>query len=163
MLTRQEKEKIIADLRSDIEKSQALFVTNLIGVTSPTAVEIRKKVREADGKVVVTRNTLFAKAAKGTYCETLLASLKGPHAVAFAFKDPAAVAKCIKEAGDVNQVVTLEGGTLDGKVLSVAEVKTLANLPSRDQMLGTLLATFNAPISALARVLNSIREQKETA
>ena len=89
--------------------------------------------------------------------------LKGPHAVAFAYEDAAAVAKCLKKAGDEHEnVVELKAGLLDGKLLSKEELVQLANLPGKDQMLATLLATFNAPIGAFARVLEAIREQKES-
>lgn len=161
MLNREDKEQIINELREDLSKSQGVFLTNLIGISSNDAVEIRRNVRLANGKITVTRNTLFLKAAQGGPYEELFKSLKGPHAVAFAYDDAAAVAKCLKNAGDSLEVVSLKGGMLEGKALTVPEIKALASLPSKEQMLGTLLATFIAPVSALARVLNSIREQKE--
>lgn len=161
MLSRSEKEAIVNGLKDDISNAKAVFLTNLIGVTSNESVKVRKDVRDAKGKVVITRNTLFERAAKGTDVEGLLKGLKGPTAVAFAFEDTAAVAKCLFEAGKELELVELKGGILDGKLLSPAELKALAQLPSRDQMLATLLATFNAPISALARVLNAIKESKE--
>lgn len=160
-MNRADKEAIVNGLKENIENASAIFLTNLIGVSSNDAVAIRKDVREAKGSVVVTRNTLFTKAAAGTKAEGLLSGLKGPHAVAFAFEDAAAVAKCLKNAGKDHEVIDLKGGILGDEELSVAQVKDLADLPSRDEMLGTLLATFNAPISALARVLNSIKEEKE--
>ena len=86
--------------------------------------------------------------------------MKGPTAVAFAFDDAAAVAKALKESGKSLEEVSLKGGVLGDKVLSVQEVNELADLPSRDEMLGTLLATFMAPVSALARVLHSVGEKK---
>ncbi len=161
MLNRSEKEAIIQDLHKDIGKAKAIFLTNLIGISSNDAVSVRKAVRDSNGKMVVTRNTLFRKAAVGTPAEALLADLKGPHAVAFAFDDPAAVAKCLKIAGSTLELVDLKGGVLDGQMLTKAQVKQLADLPSRDQMLGTLLATFLAPVSAFARVLYAIQEKKE--
>ena len=112
--------------------------------------------------MVVTRNTLFKKAAAGTPAEALVANLSGPHALAFAFDDAAAVAKCLKEAGATLELVELKGGILVGQMLTKAQVKQLADLPSRDQMLGTLLATFLAPVSAFARVLYAIQEKKES-
>ena len=84
-----------------------------------------------------------------------------PEAVAFAFGDAPGVAKALKECGKEFELVELRGGLLDGKALSAAEVNVIADLPSRDEMLGTLLATFNAPISALARVFNAIKDSKE--
>jgi large subunit ribosomal protein L10 len=161
MLERSEKEAIIQSLKTDIAKSKAIFLTNLIGIKSNDAVKVRKAVRDAKGKVVVTRNTLFKKAAAGTSAEALMENLSGPHAVAFAFDDAAAVAKCLKEAGSDLELVDMKGGVLEGQLLTKAQVKQLADLPSRDQMLGTLLATFLAPASAFARVLVAIQEKKE--
>ena len=74
----------------------------------------------------------------------------------------AAVAKIINDAsGEFTDIVTIKGGMLGTQKLTKAEVVALAKLPSRDQMLGTLLATFNAPVSAFARVLFAIQEQKQ--
>lgn len=161
MLNKSEKQAVIDSLKADFDKAQAVFLTNLIGITANDAVALRKEVREAGGKVAVSKNTFFAKASAGHASEEVLKDLKGPHAIAFAFEDAAAVAKALDTASKENEIITLKAGVLDGKVLSAAEMKTLASLPSRDEMLGTLLATFNAPISALARVLNSVREKKE--
>lgn len=161
MLKRSDKEEIIASLKKDFEASKGIFLTNLIGISSNDAVALRKEIRDVSGKVVVTRNTLFQKAAAGTYAEKLMSTLKGPSALAFAFEDAAAVAKCLKKAGENFELVQLKGGFLEGKELSMNEVKQLADLPSKEQMLGTLLATFNAPISAFARVIEAIREKKE--
>ncbi|MFA5583861.1 MAG: 50S ribosomal protein L10 [Candidatus Caldatribacteriota bacterium] len=164
MMTRAEKDVVVAEIKANIEKAQAVFLTNLVGIPSVDSVRIRKQVREAKGHMVITRNTLFARAAKGTYAESLLGDLKGSTAVAFAFEEAPAVAKIINEAaGEFEGIVTIRGGMLDGKELSKAEVIALAKLPSRDEMLGTLLATFNAPVSAFARVLNAIREKQEAA
>lgn len=161
MLMRAEKEEIVKGLKADIERSQAVFLTNLIGVGANDAVQVRRDVRNAKGKLIIARNTLFIRAAKGTSCEKLFDGLKGPSAVAFAFEDAAAVAKSLKDSSKTLELVSLRGGMLNGELLSKAQVEQLASLPSRDQMLGTLLATFNAPISAFARVLNEIKNQKE--
>lgn len=164
MMTRAEKDVVVAQVKANIEKAQAVFLTNLVGIPSVDSVRIRKQVREANGHMVITRNTLFARAAQGTPVEGLLADLKGSTAVAFAFEEAPAIAKIINDAaGEFNGIVTIKGGMLDGKELSKEEVVALAKLPSRDEMLGTLLATFNAPVSAFARVLNAIREKQEVA
>ena len=161
MLKRSEKDAIITDIKGNIESANAIFLTNLIGISSNDSVDVRAKIRAVKGKVVVTRNTLFQKAATGTVAETMLKDLKGPHAVAFAYEDAAAVAKVLKDAGKDFEHVELKGGILNGEVLSLADVKALADLPSRDEMLGTLLATFMAPISAFARLTNSIKDECE--
>jgi len=163
MMTRAEKDAIVSSVKQKIEKSQAVFLTNLVGIPAVDSVRIRKSVREAKGHVSITRNTLFARAAKGTFAEGLLADLKGSSAVAFAYEDAAAVAKIINDASsEFSEIVTIKGGMLGNQKLTKADVIVLAKLPSRDQMLGTLLATFNAPVSAFARVLFMINEQKQT-
>jgi large subunit ribosomal protein L10 len=163
MMTRAEKDAVVSSIKEKIEKSQAVFLTNLVGIPSVDSVRIRKQVRDAKGHVVITRNTLFARAAVGTFAEGLLKDLKGSSAVAFAFEDAPGVAKIINDAtSEFDGIVTIKGGMLGTQNLTKAEVVALAKLPSRDQMLGTLLATFNAPVSAFARVLNAIKEQKET-
>lgn len=161
MLKRAEKEEIVKNLKANIEKSQAVFLTNLIGIGANDAVQVRRNVRNAKGKLIIARNTLFKRAAKGTPAEKLFEGLKGPSAVAFAFEDAAAVAKSLKDASKELELVALRSGMLNGEVLTKAQVEQLASLPSRDQMLGTLLATFNAPVSAFARVLNEIKNKKE--
>jgi large subunit ribosomal protein L10 len=162
MMTRAEKDAVVSSVRAKIEKSQAVFLTNLVGIPSVDAVRIRKNVRDAKGFIAIARNTLIARAAKGTYAEPLLTDMKGTSAVAFAYEDAAAVAKVINDAsGEFTEIVTIKGGMLGTQKLSKAEVVALAKLPSRNEMLGTLLATFNAPVSAFARVLFAINEQKE--
>ena len=162
MMTRAEKDAVVSSIKEKIEKSQAVFLTNLVGIPSVDSVRIRKNVRDAKGHMVITRNTLFARAAKGTYAEGLLNDLKGTSCLAFAYEDAAAVAKVVNDAsGEFENIVTIRGGQLGNQKLSKADVVALAKLPSRNQMLGTLLATFNAPVSAFARVLFAIQEQKE--
>jgi large subunit ribosomal protein L10 len=162
MLNKVEKDAIIGSIKEDIGNAKAIFLTNLIGISSNDSVELRKKVRDSNGKIVVTRNTLFEKASIGSSAEEMLKGLKGPSAVAFAFDDAASIAKVLKKAGEDHEVVELKGGILDGEMLSVAQVKELADLPSRDEMLGTLLATFLAPVSAFARLVNTIKDECET-
>ncbi len=162
MMTRAEKDAVVSSIKEKIEKSQAVFLTNLVGIPSVDSVRIRKNVRAAKGHMVVTRNTLFARAAKGTFAEGLLADLKGTSCVAFAYDDAAAVAKVVNDAsGEFSEIVTIRGGQLGTQKLTKADVIALAKLPSRNEMLGTLLATFNAPVSAFARVLFAIQEQKQ--
>jgi len=162
MMTRAEKDVVVSSIKQKIEKSQAVFLTNLVGIPSVDSVRIRKNVRDAKGHMVITRNTLFARAAKGTFAESLLVDLKGSSAVAFAYEDAAAVAKVVNEAStEFSEIVTIKGGMLGTQKLTKAEVVALAKLPSRNEMLGTLLATFNAPVSAFARVLFAIQEQKQ--
>ncbi|MBF0316176.1 MAG: 50S ribosomal protein L10 [Oligoflexia bacterium] len=160
MMSRSEKTVVIDELKQKINASSAMFLTNLVGISSNSAVRIRKDLRAVNAKIVVTKNTLFGKASEGTVGQELLAGLKGSNALVFVDGGEApAVAKVIHQASKEFEAVVIKGGILDGKKLSVPDIEVLANLPSRDQMLGTLLATFNAPISAFARVLDQIAKK----
>lgn len=161
MLSRAQKEEAVKDLNDQLSKAKAVFLTNLIGLSSNDAVKLRKDVREAKGNIVITRNTLIERAAAGTMAEEMLKGLKGTNAVAVAFEDAPGVAKALHEAGKEFDVVELRDGVLDGTRLEKAQLVELASLPSRDEMLGTLLATFQAPVSAFARLMNSIKDEVE--
>ena len=161
MLSRAKKTELVAELKKDIEGAKAVFLTNFIGISAVETAEVRKKIRSAQGKVVITRNTLFARAAEGTYAKDLLSELKGPNALAIAFEDAPAVAKILKQAKEDFEVVEIKGGHLGSDLLDAAQIKALADLPSREQMLGTLLATFMAPVATFARLLNTLKDECE--
>ena len=161
MMTRQQKENVVQNIQSDIQKAVALFYTDIIGIKSNDANALRRGLRNVGGKVVVTKNTLFAKAAKGTYVEESTKDLKGSTAMVFAFEDPAAVAKCFKKFKETQESVSLRNGFLEKKALNMAQIKDLADLPAKDQMLATLLAAFMAPVSSFVRILDEIRKEKD--
>lgn len=162
MITRTGKTAVIKDLKEKILSAQALFLTNVVGIEANDAVELRKKVRDAKGGIVVTRNTLFGKAAEGTYAEELLKGLKGTNAVAFAFEDAPGVAKALYETSKDLAQVTLGKGFLGTDLIDEKQVAALAKLPSRNEMLGTLLATFQAPVATFARLMNAIKDECES-
>lgn len=161
MITRESKDAVIKTLKENITNSRALFLTNVVGMSANESVELRKAIRDSKGTIVVTRNSLFGKAAQGTYAEELLTGLKGTNAVAFAFEDAPGVAKALLETSKEVEAVTLGKGYLGDELLEETKVMALAKLPSRDEMLGTLLATFQAPVSSLARLVNSIKDECE--
>lgn len=162
MLERSGKQIIVEDLAQRMDRANAIFLTNLIGIQSNVANDLREHLREVDGDILVSRNTFFKKAGEGRVVSAILENLKGPHALAFAYSDPSAVAKCLKKARKENEVILLGGGVLGESVLLPQEVDRLADLPSKKDMIGILLATFNAPLSALVRVLDGIKLQKES-
>lgn len=161
MLSKAEKEAVVVELKKNLEKADGLFLTNIVGISANDSVAFRKKVRSADGHVIVAKNTLFRMAAKGTAYEQFFTKLKGPHAVAFSFSDAPAVAKAVYETSKELPIVEVKGGFFEGKEVGKNEIIALATLPSRDQMLATLLATFNAPVSAFVRLLSAIKDKKE--
>lgn len=162
MLTREKKNEILKDLKGNLEKSQAIFLTNLVGIPANSAVKLRRQIRDAGGSVHVVKNTLLKMVLKDKLSEKLL-NIKGTHAVAFAYNEPVKVVKALYDAGKEFEIIDLKSGMFDGKELTKADMEVLAKLPSRDQMLATLLATFNAPVSAFVRVLSQVKDLQEKA
>ena len=148
MLHRDKKMTLLKISRRRWRGPRGVFVTNLVGLTSNRANEIRKSIREAKGSVVVMRNTLLERVGKGTEAEELLKGLNGHNALAMAFEDVPAVAKVLYDASEEDECVTLEKGLFEGKFLDQGELVSLAKLPSKDVMLATVLATMQAPVSS---------------
>lgn len=161
MLDRQKKEELVKDLREKINGARAVFLTNVVGLPSNESNALRKKVREADGTIVVVRNTLLERAGQGTAVQELLTNLKGQNALAIAFKDAPGVAKALYEASEDYEFITLEKGFLGDRYLEKSDLVGLAKLPSRDVLLAMTLSTMQAPVSAFVRLLSSIKGQKE--
>ena len=161
MLDRKTKQDIIDRLKEDITKARAVFLTNVIGISANDAVSLRSRLRKAQGKIVVTKNTLLKIAGKGTNAEPLLSNLQESNAIAFAFGEAPEVAKCLKKAEDDSEVVAIKGGLFDDRELTSKQIRVLAELPSREEMLGTVLATMMSPVSAFVRVLSAMQNKKE--
>ncbi|RMG60129.1 MAG: 50S ribosomal protein L10 [Deltaproteobacteria bacterium] len=172
--TRKEKEKIVEDLKEKIARQKAFIVTKMSGLTVAEANTLRRSVKDASGEFKVAKLTLMRIASQGTPVAEVAEKLTGPMGFLFAYEDPVAVAKALK--GFVKEVPKLEvvGGVLAGKVITPKEVESLAELPSREELIAKAVGTIAAPLNnfvgtlaAIPRqflyVLHAIREQKEKA
>jgi large subunit ribosomal protein L10 len=118
--------------------------------------ELRKVIREAGGKYRVVKNKLAAVSGTGTQVEAALKGLKGVNSVAFTAGDPVALAKVFaKWAGDNAAEFQFKLGIVDGKLLDVNEVKSLATMPGKEELYSKLLFLINAPAQRLVTVLNA--------
>jgi len=164
-------------LRSKLEKASAVFVGEYRGMTVGQSTKLRALVREVKGELKVAKNTLFAIAMKEAGMASLPDSmLVGPNVYALCYGDPVAVAKVLKEyaAEKTQKAFFLKGGLLGSSVLNVSQVQALAELPSRDVLIGQVVRTIAAPLTGLVTVLSGtlrglvtcldrIKEQKEKA
>jgi large subunit ribosomal protein L10 len=110
-------------------------------------------VREAGGKYRVLKNKLAARAAKGTQVEAALQGLKGVSSVAYTSGDPVALTKAISTWVTENAEFTFKLGIVDGKVISIDEIKQLATMPGKEELFSKLLFLINAPAQRLATVI----------
>ena len=168
----EKKQKITEDLHERFSKSVIVVVADYKGLDVSSMNALRRKLREEDIEFQVAKNTLLIRAAKDTEAALIEDYFKGPSAVALSYTDPVAPAKILAQFAKDNQKLEIKGGVLKNKVLDVDAIKALAKLPSREVLLGQLLAVLNEVPTAFVRtlaeiprsllnVLTAIRDQKE--
>ena len=152
-LTRAKKAEKVTELAKELEGSTSAIVGTFAKLTVAQDYNLRKVVREAGGKYRVLKNKLAARAAKGTNVEAALQGLKGVSSVAYTSGDPVALTKAISTWVTDNAEFTFKLGIVDGKVISIEEIKQLATMPGKDELYSKLLFLINAPAQRLATVI----------
>ncbi len=152
----EQKQQVVAELSERLSKSIAGVIVDYKGITVTDDTKLRKELREAGVDYTVTKNTLLKLAIKGTSLEALSDVLDGTTAIATSENDYVAAAKILSKFADSNKTFTVKSGFLDGEVIGVDKITSLAKLPSREILLANVLGAFQAPISAFARAIQAI-------
>jgi large subunit ribosomal protein L10 len=153
---RDQKAAAIAEIATDIEKSQAVFAIDYKGISVPQAAELRAKLRDADATFKVVKNSLTERAADQAGVDTLKALLEGPTALTFVRGDAATAAKAIADYGRAIHLLPFKGGFMDGAALDPEQIRALSRLPSREVLYGQLVGVVASPVSGLVRTLNAL-------
>jgi len=143
-------------LAKALQTSQDGFVAEFGKLTVAQDDELRKAVREAGASYQVIKNTLAARAAKGTAFEPVLTGLKGRTSVAYTEGDVVALAKALTKFAKDHPELSFKAGLVEGKPLEVSAIKELAELPSKDELYSKLLFLLNAPATRLASALAGV-------
>ena len=154
-LTREKKAEQVTKLAAELESSTSAIVGTFAKLTVAQDYNLRKVVREAGGKYRVLKNKLAARAAKGTQVEAALQGLKGVSSVAYTSGDPVALTKAISTWVTENAEFTFKLGIVDGKVITVEEIKALATLPGKEELFSKLLFLIQSPAQRLVTVINA--------
>lgn len=152
----EQKKVTVAELIEKLKAAQAGVLVDYRGLTVSEDTELRRKFREAGVEYTVVKNTLTRFAAKEVGLDELDGALHGPTSLAISDSDPVAPAKIIADFAKGNEKVEIKAGFLDGKVISLDEVKTLANTPSREVLIAKIMGSLNAPVSKLVRTLQAL-------
>lgn len=150
-----QKKAVVAEVSESIANAQAAVLAEYRGLTVAQMTELRRKARESGVFLRVVKNTLARRVVEGSDFECLKEHLVGPLAFA-ASEDPVAVAKVMDTFAKENGKLILKIGAMGGKVMSDAELKALATLPSRDELLAKLLGTMQAPVAKFVQTLNEV-------
>ncbi|TAK12552.1 MAG: 50S ribosomal protein L10 [Anaerolineae bacterium] len=152
-LTKERKEKMIAQYAQWLERSEAVVFTEYTGLSMPALDKLRDAVRTAGGEFHIIKNTLAKHAFAKAGMDTPDSLFNGSSAIGIAFSDPPGVAKAILDAGKDNELIKIKGGFLNGQLLTAADMKALAELPPLPVVRSQLLAVINTPATQLARLL----------
>jgi large subunit ribosomal protein L10 len=148
-----DKEKEAQALQADLAKVSTVILTTFQGITVEQDNKLRRAVQTAGGRYRVVKNTLAEQAAKGTPAEPLLKSLSGTNSIAYTAADPVALAKVLARLAKEVPAFRFKAGVVEGRVLSIEELQQLAQLPSKEELMGKIVFSLQALVRRLASVL----------
>ncbi len=151
-----QKEAIVAEIAKKLNEAKSVFLTDFKGLSVDEINDLRRAFTGASVQYRVVKNTLARLSVKEAGCDELLEYLEGPTAIAFGMDDPAAPARVIKKFLKDSDKLSVKVGLVDGVLIDSTRVNEIANLPSKDQLLGQLAGVLNAPLSNLVLSLNAI-------
>ena len=150
--------EMLANIKSDLENAKAMWVVDYRGLTVKEIQQLRRSIREAGASMKVYKNTIMHIALAETDGPNMDEILAGPSAFVIADEDPVASAKAIKTFAANNENLVIKGGMMDGAYVDAEQVKAIASLPSREELIAKLLGTINNPLVQTVRVLNAPME-----
>lgn len=153
---RADKVAVVDDVRQRFEQADAVLVTEYRGLDVGQMAELRRALREAGTTYKIYKNTLVRRAVADQAPEGLEEMLVGPTALAFVDSDASAAAKALKEFASAHDALVIKGGVLSGGLLDEAQVRELAELPSREELLSQLAGGLAAPLQQLASMMNNL-------
>ena len=172
-MNKENKQQVVAELHDKLQRAKAVFLADFRGMNVGKATDLRNELRKASVEYKVVKNTLLDLASRETDKESLSPHYVGPTAIAFSYDDPVAAAKVLSRFAKEQQATfKLKAGILSGKVISVADILALADLPSREVLIAKLLGSMQAPTAnfvgvlaavpaSFVRLLGAIKTQKE--
>ena len=155
-MNRDQKTVVVDEIAEQIGAAEAIFAVDYRGITVTQIAELRIKLRDADARFRVVKNSLSERAADKAGAADLKPMLIGPTALALVNGDAAMAAKTLNDAARALNLLEFKGGLLNGTVLSADDVRSIARLPSREVLYAQLVGTVAAPITGLARGLNAL-------
>jgi large subunit ribosomal protein L10 len=154
-LNLEQKQAVVAEVAAKLAGAQAVIVAEYRGLDVERMTQLRAKARKSGLYLRVMRNTLARRAIKGTPFEKLAEQLVGPLMYGIA-SDSVSAAKVLSEFAKDNEHFVIRVGAMPNALMSGRDVKALASLPSREELLARLLATMQAPVAKLARTMNEV-------
>ena len=157
MLTRAQKEEIVNELADKIKRQKSLIFTDVTGVSVDEIQDLRRKLRETEIEYKVAKKTLISLAFKKDPIRQELSNevkkLAGTIGLAISYDEPIMPIKILDNFSKEHKNLKILGGIMEGKVLSMEDVKELAKIPSKDELLAIFIGSLKAPISNFVNIL----------
>jgi len=154
-LNLEQKQAVVSEVAAQLGSAQAVIVAEYRGLNVGSVTDLRTKARKSGVYLRVLKNTLARRAVKGTPFEKLSEQMVGPLMYSIS-QDPVAGAKVLSAFAKDNDKFVIRGGAMPNVLMSVTDVKALAMLPSRDELLAKLMGTLQAPVATLVRTMNEV-------
>jgi large subunit ribosomal protein L10 len=154
-LSMEQKQAMVSEVTAKLAGAQAVIVAEYRGLNVERVTALRSKARKSGIYLRVLKNTLARRAIKGTPFEKLSDQMIGPLMYGIS-QDPVAGAKVLSEFAKENELFVIKAGAMPNAVMSAQDIKALAQLPSREELIATLLGTLQAPMTKLVRTLNEV-------
>jgi large subunit ribosomal protein L10 len=155
-MNRDQKTAVIDEIAGQLQEAEAIFAVDYRGISVAQVADLRAKLRDADARFRVVKNSLSERAADQAGMDTLKPMLVGPTALAFVKGDAALAAKALNDVARQLNLLEFKGGMLNGSTLSADDVRSIARLPAREVLYAQLVGTVAAPLTGLARGLNAL-------
>jgi large subunit ribosomal protein L10 len=159
----EKKKQVVAEIVEKLKTSKSTILTDYRGLTVAEMTELRKQLREAGVEFKVLKNTLTRRATEEVGLTELNESLTGPTAIAFSYDDVVAPAKILHKFAKDHEALEIKGGVVEGRIVSLDEVKALAELPSREGLLSMLLSVLQAPMRNFALAVKAVADKNGEA
>jgi len=143
-------------LRAELSKALSVFLMNFEKIPVSEDWELRRQIRAAGGRYSVVKNTLAELGAKGTPAGSLIQSLAGPSALASTTTNPVALAKALSAYAKANPNFSFRAGWVEGRVISIAEIAALVQLPGREELLAKVMYLAGSPARGVASAMQSV-------
>ncbi len=155
-VTRAKKTEQVEKLGAELQRVSTVIVTTYSKLTVAQDYELRKLLRSSGAKYTVVKNTLAERAAKGTKAEEALKGLSGVTSIAYTEGDPVALAKALSKYAKDNPEFSFKTGVVEGRVISIKEIESLATMPSKEEIYSKLLFLIQAPAQRLVTAMNAV-------
>src|SRR5260370_718106 len=155
-VTRAKKTAQVEQLGGELKKVSSMIVATYSNLRGTRDFHLRKAWRPTGGKYWGVKNTLGERAGKGTKLEEALKNLQGVTSIAYTSGDPVALAKALAKYAKDNPEFSFKAGVVEGRVITVKEIESLATMPSKDELYSKLLFLLNAPSQRLVTAMNAV-------